>query len=92
VIVKRPVVVIYACEERAGLKGRREHCRAPFDAGRLLGLRMKHAERLAEADGLTVRCENPGEAANDELAFYRIDVECSENSRDGIVTRIKGRG
>jgi hypothetical protein len=92
VVVKRPAVVIYACDGRAGQKGRGEHCRGPFDAGRLVGLRMKDAERLAEVNGFTVRCENPGEAANDELDFYRIDVECSENSKDGIITRVKGRG
>ena len=92
--VRRPVIPIYICSaprERPG-----EHCARRFDAGRLIGLKLRAAEKLAEAHGYTVRVVAPlprGAALFQDAESNRIDVETSSfPSADSIVVRLVERG
>jgi hypothetical protein len=90
VAVRQPVIPIYLCSaprERPG-----EQCAHRFDAGRLIGLTLHPAEKLAEAHGYTVRAVAPlprGAALFRDAESNRIDVETSSfPSTNSIVVRI----
>lgn len=95
--VRPPVVPIYACPSSGRLTEAREtqNREGCFDAGRLIGMRLKDAERLAAAHGFTVRRAaplEPGEVLTDDYVPSRIDVEGNEASEDAIVVRLMYRG
>jgi hypothetical protein len=94
VAVKRPVIPIYICSvprERPG-----EQCAHRFDAGRLIGLHLRSAEKLAEAHGYNVRVVAPlprGDALFRDAESNRLDVETSSfPSAESIVVRLVERG
>lgn len=78
IAVKRPVIPIYLCSVPRERPGRQ--CVHRFDAGRLIGLKLHAAEKLAEAHGYTVRVIAPlprGAALLQDAKSNRIDVETS---------------
>jgi hypothetical protein len=90
VAVKRPVIPIYLCSaprERPG-----GQCVHRFDAGRLIGLHLRSAEKLAQAHGYTVRVVAPlprGDTLYQDAESNRIDVETSSfPSADSVVVRL----
>jgi hypothetical protein len=86
VAVRRPVVPFYICvQHSAGLS-----CPGKFDVGRLIGLTLAEAERLAERHHYTVRrIAAPGDhgALERDFESNRLDVECSSPSPNAIVVR-----
>jgi hypothetical protein len=94
VAVKRPAIPIYICSvprERPG-----EQCVHRFDAGRMIGLKLPAAEKLAKAHGYTVRsvAPLPREAAlTQDYETDRLDVETSSfPSSRSVVVRLVQRG
>jgi hypothetical protein len=90
VAVRRPVIPIYICagpKERPG-----EQCVHRFDAAQLIGLKLRAAEKLAQAHGYTMRVVAPlprGAALFRDAESNRIDVETSSfPSADSVVVRI----
>jgi hypothetical protein len=84
------VVPIYLCSaprERPG-----GQCVHRFDAGRLIALKLRAAEKLAEAHGYTVRVVAPlprGAALFQDAESNRIDVETSSfPSAESVVVRL----
>jgi hypothetical protein len=90
VAVKRPVIPIYLCSvARERPNGQ---CVHRFDAGRLIGLRLHAAEKLAQAHGYSVRPVAPlprGGALERDAESNRIDVETSSfPSAHSVVVRL----
>jgi hypothetical protein len=91
-IVKRPILPIYVCGTFR--ESRSERCAGRFDAGRLIGLSLKDADRLAQTRGYVVRPVAPlpkGAALLDDYETNRIDVETSSPA-GGIVVRLVRMG
>jgi hypothetical protein len=91
-IVKRPVLPIYVCTN--GPLRSPEGCDGKFDAGRLIGLHLHDAQRLARAHGYRVRPVAPlrkGAALTMDYETGRLDVETSSVG-NSIVVRIVGKG
>jgi hypothetical protein len=66
-------------------------CVHRFDAGRLIALKLRAAEELAEAHGYTVRVVAPlprGVALFQDAESNRIDVETFSSSAESIVVRV----
>jgi hypothetical protein len=90
VAVRRPVIAIYVCSaprERPG-----GQCARRFDAAQLIGLKLRSAEKVAQAHGYTVRVIAPlprGAALYQDAESNRIDVETSSfPSADSVVVRL----
>ena len=90
VAVKRPAIPIYLCS--APREQPDDQCAHRFDAGRLIGLKLHSAEKLAEAHSYTVRAVTPlprGVALFQDAESNRIDVETSSfPSASSVVVRI----
>jgi hypothetical protein len=85
--VHRPVLPIYVCKEEV------RPCPHPFDAGRLIGLTLPDAEKLAARYHYKVRKVAPGSGdLTMEFLTSRLDVETDSPSRDAIVVRYVERG
>jgi hypothetical protein len=93
VAVKRPAIAINVCQNVHD-EGY-DPCPGLFDVGRIIGLRLPAAEKLAESHGYKVRSVAPlgeHEALTADFESNRLDVECDSTSRDCIVVRYVERG
>jgi hypothetical protein len=81
-VVARPRLQVYLC---FGVT--RGRCESRFDAGKLVGLTLREARVVAAHH--PVKCVPGGLLDYDS---GRIDVECTNRTPTGIITRIVGRG
>jgi hypothetical protein len=93
VAVKRPVKPIWICESFR--LSRERTCPNRFDAGSLVGLRLRQAERLAAAHGYNVRRVAPlgeHEMLILDLESSRLNVETDSTSEQSTVVRFVEQG
>ncbi len=85
-IVKPPLVPIYVCPRAVGP---RAICRHRFDAGKLIGMSLGQARRVAAAHGYALLRVAPAPEASIFMG-RELEVECSAGGASGIVVRILG--